>query len=92
MLVDGIEHRDSAVGSLEVNLTLSDLDLCGTKYAEAYILEQLLREAHHPVVVLVGDIDLHGRELGVVRTVHALVAEVTAELIGSLEATHNEAL
>ena len=39
MLVDGIEHRDSAVGSLEVDLTLSDLDLCGTKYAKADILK-----------------------------------------------------
>ena len=92
MFLDGIEHRDSAVGSLEVNLTLSDLDLRSAKHAKADILKQLLREAHHPVVVLVGDIDLHGRELGVVRTIHALVAEVTAELIDSLEATHDEAL
>ena len=90
--MDRIEHRDSAIGSLEVNLTLSDLDLCSTKYAKADVLEQLLREAHHPVVVLVGDIDLHSGELGIVRTVHTLVAEVTAELIDSLEAAHDEAL
>ena len=55
-------------------------------------LEHILGEGHHPVVVLVGHVDFHGGELGVVGAVHTLVAEVAAELIHSGEATHDEAL
>ena len=56
------------------------------------LLQQLLREAHHPVVVLVLHIQLHARELGVVAPVHAFVAEVTADLIYTLKSSYYQSL
>ena len=52
----------------------------------------MLGEGHHPVVVLIADIELHAGELGVVGLVHALVAEVLAHLIDALEAAYDEPL
>ena len=92
MLLDRVEHGDTLVGSLEVDLALPYLHLRRAEHLHADVLQHLLGEVHHPVVVLIGDIDLHGGELGVVRAVHPLVAEVAAELVDALEATDDEAL
>ena len=53
--------------------------------------EHLFDELHHPDVVLVSDVDLHHRELGVVRTVHPFVAEVLAELVHAVETSYDQA-
>ena len=58
----------------------------------ANALEQLLDGLHHPVVVLVGDVQLENREFRVVRPVHALVAEVPGEFKDAVETAHDEAL
>ena len=55
-------------------------------------LEQALGEALHPVEIGVGAVGLHRGELGVVREVHALVAELAANLKDALHTAHNEAL
>ena len=56
------------------------------------MLNHLLRHLHHPAVVLVGDIDLHAGKLRIVRSVHTLIAEVTAKLVNALKATHDQPL
>jgi len=52
----------------------------------------LLGEIHHPVVVLVGDINLHGGELWVVCPVHAFVTEVLGKLVHAFKTAYDEAL
>ena len=56
------------------------------------LAEQVLREVHEVVVVRVGPVELDARELGVVRHVDALVAELAAELVDAVEAADDEHL
>ena len=56
------------------------------------LLDELLGQAAHGVVVPVGHVGLQGSELGVVGGVHALVAEVAADLEDRLHARHRQAL
>lgn len=47
-------------------------------------------EIHHPVVVLVRDIDFHTGKFRIVRSVHAFVAEVFGKFVHSFEASDNQ--
>ena len=55
-------------------------------------LQEFLREAHHPVVILILNIEFHTGELRIVVFVHTLVAEVLADLVDTLKATDDESL
>ena len=92
LLLDSFQDGQTAVGCLEVHDIVAYFHLCGAVYSDGYLLQQLLGEAHHPVVVFVLYIELHAGELWVVAAVHTLVAEVTADLIYALKATYDEAL
>jgi len=59
---------------------------------QCHPFEHLLDELHHPDVILVGDVYLHDCELGIVRAVHALVAEVLAELVYAVEPSDDQLL
>ena len=91
VLLDGVEHGDALEGRLEADDVVAHLDLVGTVHVDANLLEHLLGEVHHPVIVLVRDVNLHTGKLGVVGAVHTLVAEVLGELVYPLEAAHDEA-
>ena len=54
--------------------------------------EEPLDDVHHRAAVAVGLVELEDRELGVVRAVEALVAEVAADLEDLVEAADDEAL
>ena len=92
MVEDGLAHCHAGERSLEVDGAVAHLDGGGAVDVEAYLFEQLLGEAHHPVVVLVGHVQLHESELGVVGAVHALVAEILADFVHAVEAADNQAL
>ena len=89
---DGVGHRQAAERGLERDLTAVDRELRRAVHGRRDALEQLLRELHHPAVVFVGDVDLHAGELGVVRAVHALVAEVLAQFVDAVEAADDQPL
>lgn len=55
-------------------------------------LDAALGEVHHGVEIAEGLIGLHGGELGIVVRIHALVAELTANLEHLLETAHEQAL
>ncbi len=92
LLADGVGHGDAAERRLERDCAAVDGDLRRTVGRHRNPFEHALREVHHPAVVLVGHVDLHARELGVVRAVHALVAEVLAEFVHAVEAAHDQLL
>ena len=85
LLLDGVKDGKAAVRSLEADGLAVDHAVGATIHGDANLLEQLLGERHHPVVVLILNIELHAGELGVVVAVHTLVAEVLANLINTLE-------
>ena len=76
VLIYCIDHRYALEGSLEAYSVVAYLDFGRAVDIEAYLFKHLFGEVHHPVVVLVGNVDFHTGELGVVGTVHAFVAEV----------------
>ncbi len=92
LLADGVGHRDAAERRLERYLAVADGQLRGAVGGHRHVLQHLLGELHHPLVVLVGHVYLHAGELGVVGAVHALVAEVLAELVHAVEAAHDQTL
>ena len=77
--------------TLEGDLVAAD-GLGETARGFGYFGEHLLGEVHHPVIILIGDIELHAGEFRVVGLVHALVAEVLGEFVHAEEAAHDEAL
>ena len=92
LLADGLEDGQAAVGGLETDDLAIDLDLGLAVDGGADALEQLLGERHHPLVVLVGHVELDAGKLGVVALVHALVAEVLSNLIHAVKSAYDEAL
>ena len=88
--LNGIEYRQSAVGSLERNEVAVNHALGLSVHGGAYFFEQLLGERHHPVIVLVLHVQFHACELRVVVAVHTFVSEVLAYLVDTFEAAHDE--
>ena len=92
LLLDSLQDRQTAVWCLEVHDIIANLHLGGAVYGNGNLLQQLLGEGHHPVVVLVLYIELHTSKLWIVGAVHTLVAEVTTNLVNALKTTYDEAL
>ena len=90
LFFDGIQNRQTAVRRFEIYLMVAYLHFRCAVHGYRNLLQQLLRETHHPVVVFVLNVQLHAGELRVVAAVHTFVAEVTAYLIHALETAHDE--
>ena len=86
----GIEDWQSAVGGFEGYDVAVDFSLRLSVHGYADGLKQVLGERHHPVVVFILHVELHACELGVVVSVHSLVAEVLSYLVHTFESTHDE--
>ena len=92
MLLDGVENGQATIGGFETDGLAVDHRFGRTVHSGADTFEHALGEVHHPVVVLILHIEFHAGELGVVRAVHALVAEVLADFVHAFEAAHDQAL
>ena len=88
---DSINHCDTFIRSLEVDNVVAHFHLCGAINFKSDAFDHFFGEVHHPVVVLVRNIDFHTSKLWVVSAVHTLVAEVLREFIHPFETTHDEA-
>ena len=89
-LADRVGHRQAAERAGETDFAAVDHYLGLAVQCNGDPFEHLFDELHHPDVVLVSDVDLHHRELGVVRTVHPFVAEVLAELVHAVETSYDQ--
>ena len=92
LFLDGFEDRQTAIWSLEANEIAVDHTFRLAVDFGTDGFEQVFGETHHPVVVLVLNIQLHTSKLRVVSAVHTLVAEVLAYFIYTFETTHNQSL
>ena len=91
ILLHGFRHRHALpVGKIDRGTLIADLLRAAHFLCDVPI--HALDEVHHVAVIDVRLIHFDGRELGVVRGVHALVAEDAAHLVDALEAAHDEAL
>ncbi len=64
----------------------------GTVYGQGAVLQEPFGKVHHPIVVLVGDIDFHRRKLWIMCTVHPFVAEVFRKLVYTVKTADNQSL
>ena len=85
-------HREAAPGAGEVQVVPGKRDGRVPVHLLREEREDLLGEVHHVVVVPVGLVDLHHRELGVVVGVDVLVPEVLCDLKDLLETADDKAL
>ena len=85
LFLDRLQDRQTEADCLTV-----DRALARTVHGDTDTLQQLLSEAHHPVIVFVLDIKFHTSELRVVRTVHTLVTEILTDLVYTLESTDDQ--
>ena len=92
LLLDGVENGQATIGGFETDGLAVDHRFGRTVHSGADAFEHALGEVHHPVVVLILHIEFHAGELGVVRAVHALVAEVLADFVHAFKAAHDQAL
>ena len=92
LFADGVGHRQAAERRFERNLLAVERQLRRAVYGHGDFFEHLLGEFHHPEVVLVGHVNLHDGEFGVVRAIHALVAEILAELVYAVESADDQFL
>ena len=90
LFLDRLQDRQAAERSLEADCLTVDRALARTVHGDTDTLQQLLSEAHHPVIVFVLDIKFHTSELRVVRTVHTLVTEILTDLVYTLESTDDQ--
>ena len=77
---------------LQVDLVPLELDDGRAQHLARDVLEQLLDSHHRVVVVGIGLVPLEHRELGLVLVRDALVAEVLADLVDTLQAADDEPL
>src|SRR5690606_38731649 len=88
----GFEHAVTFPWSFEINKILTYGYRRGTMKIQSYLLDHLLHQLHHPVVILVGDIQLYLRKFRIMKPRHPFVAEILRELVHSVESTHNKPL
>ena len=89
--LDGVEDGQATIGGFETYGLAVDHRLGRAVHGGADAFEHALGEVHHPVVVLVLHIEFHAGELGVVRAVHAFVAEVLADFVHAFEPAYDQA-
>ena len=89
VLLHKLRHRRAAEWRVEVDLRSLIVDHAAAKFVGAGD-DQLFGKVHHVHIVAVGPVDLHRGELGVVALVHALVAELLADLVNASEHADDE--
>ncbi len=90
--LDGVDHGQPLKGLAEVDLgaLVADGRLAADDLRQP--AEHLLGKIHHPMVVGIGLIELHQRELGVMAGIQSLIAEDAADLEDLLQAADDQAL
>ena len=91
ILFDCLKHRKSSVTCCKINLCAVDIYFCSAVYCCSNSCKHLLHKVHHPVVVLVCNVDLHTGELRVVGSVHTLVTEVLCKLVYTVVTSNDKA-
>ena len=92
MVFDGLRHGYTREWCFETDDIVAHTHLVRSVDVTTYTFKQVLGEGHHPVVVLVGYIYLHTCEFGIVRAIHAFVAEVLGKLIHAVKPSHDKSL
>ena len=92
ILLDGVVHRQARKRLREVDFHTVIRDNRAAAHLLGKVTEHVLRQLHHAVIIRVGLVKLHQRELRVVARIDALVAEHTANLVNLFKAAYDEAL
>ena len=92
MLDQRVGHRQAGEGLVQVHRASGVAQRGRAGGLARGVAQHLLGEVHQVVMVPVGRVELHHRELRVVPDADAFVAEVAVDLEHALEAAHHQAL
>ena len=92
VFLHGVVHAQPCKRRGKVNVVLAVFYLGGAVYQHAAAGEQILAQLHHSVVIGIRLIYLNRGELGVMRSVHTLVAEKAAYFINPFKSANYAAL
>ena len=92
LFLDSVEDRQTAVRSFEADSLSVDNAFRTAVYSDTDTFQQFFGEVHHPVVILVLNIEFHAGKFRIVGLVHTLVTEVLADFIYTFKTTYNQSL
>ena len=90
LFLNGFQDGQTAIRSLERHDVAVDFAFRLAVDGDTDGLQEFLCERHHPVVVLILHVEFHAGKLRVVVAVHALVAEVLADFVNTLETAYDQ--
>mmetsp|Transcript_15884 Transcript_15884/g.31125 ORF Transcript_15884/g.31125 Transcript_15884/m.31125 type:complete len:266 (+) Transcript_15884:2233-3030(+) len=95
-LFQPFDHTDAFEGGGEVNINQLAIDgilqMVGSMDAHYHARDHFFGDFEQVVVIFVGPVKLTGREFGIVSHINAFVAELTADFVDSVQASHNKLL
>ena len=92
LFLNRIKDRKAAVGSLKADGLTVNYGFRTTIYRHANLFKELLSESHHPVVVLILNVEFHTSKFRIVCAVHTFVTEVLTNLKHALKSAYDQAL
>ncbi len=92
VLLHGIDHGDAFKRLRHIDYSPVVADHGASADLLSQIAEHALGEFHHALIIGIGLIELHQRELGIVAGIHTLVSENAADLIDALQTAHDQSL
>src|SRR3989339_806551 len=92
MLFNCIGHTDPFIWRTEIYFLVTIDYLCCSMKVKSSFFYNLFRKGHHPVIILVSNIDLHHGEFGIMSPVHAFIPEVLGKFIYPFKTAYNKPL
>src|SRR5690625_1066174 len=92
LFLNRLEHGKAFPWCLEIDNVITYPDLGGPMQGQNNILYHLFHELHHPVVILIGDIELHLCKFRIVKTGESFISEILSKFINSVKSPHDQSL
>ncbi len=90
MFFDSIKNRHAFKRSFKADDSFPNGYIGGAVQGNSHFFEQLLRDFHHPVIILIRRVPFQDSEFGVVRSVHSFIAEIAAEFVYPVETANDQ--
>src|SRR5690242_11928618 len=91
-VLNGFKHGKTLPWPFEINNMLPYLNLCISMNIQSYFFDNFFHQVHHPLIILIGNIQFNLGELRIMKPAHAFVSEILTEFIHTFYSTDDEPL